>query len=102
VRSGAILGASVLHEIAGDVMHKDRFKAGVELLNRSGLLVETQHRVTVEDNRSSKEIEDAIILLARRNGLDPRTLLGHSPAKPDAVDAEFEELSSEGLEDLLA
>ncbi len=102
--SSAILAASALVEIAGDKFHKDRFKASVELLNRAGLLVETRHKITVEDNRSDSEVEQAIILLARKHSLDPRALLGYSPAseKPKVEDAEFEELSSEGLEDLLA
>ena len=107
LRSGAILGASVLVEIASNPLHKDQFKAGVELLNRSGLLVETQHRVIVEDDRrDSKEIEAAIIALAKRLGVDPVKLLGvrsEAAVKADAIDGEFEEvaMSSEGLEDLL-
>ena len=104
LRSGAILAASALVEICADTRHKDRFKAAQELLNRAGLLVETQHRVIVEDHRTDKEIEQAIVLMAKRHGLDPAKLLGYT-TKP--IDAEFTEveddapMSSDGIEDLL-
>lgn len=100
LRSGGILGASVLVEIASDHKHKDRFKAGVELLNRSGLIVEQTHRVIHEEQRSDAEIERAVKLLAEKMGMDPTKLLGS--AVP-VVEGEFTEVTngSEGLEDLL-
>jgi phage terminase small subunit len=107
LKSGAILGASVLVEIASDTKHKDRFKAGVELLNRSGLIVEQTHRVIHEDHRSDAELERAVVNLAGRLGVDPKMLLGHAAAGAvAAVDAEFTEVvtvtnGDEGLEDLL-
>jgi phage terminase small subunit len=103
LRAGAILAASALIEIAGNAQHKDRFKASVELLNRAGLLVETQHRVIVEDDRrTTREIEEAIVLMAKRNGLDPATLLGshaRTMVVPDVVDAEYTEVDD--LSDIL-
>jgi phage terminase small subunit len=105
LKSGAILGASVIVKIAMNDLHKDQLKAAVELCNRGGLLVETQHRVIVEDDRRDKsEIEAAIIALAKRLGVDPVKLLGvRSVANEEAIDGEFEEvaMSSEGLEDIL-
>lgn len=99
LHSGAILGASVLLEIANDPTHKDRFKAASELLSRGGLVMATEHKVTVE-HRDDKGLIDKITVLANSLGLDPRQLLGN--AAP-AVDAEFEDVtpSTDGLEDLL-
>lgn len=97
IRTGALLGASVLMEIADNPMHKDQLKAATELLNRSGLIVATQHHVVVEDKRTEKEIRDTILRLAEKNKIDVDGILG----KDDAVDVEFEEVSSDGLEDLL-
>jgi hypothetical protein len=106
IRSGAVLAASVLLEIAEDPLHKDRFKAAQELLNRSGLIVETQHRVVVEDQRSTDEIERRILTLAEKLGIDPVKLLGYVPATggTDIIDGEctdVEDDGSEGLEDIL-
>lgn len=105
LHSGSILGASVLMEIAANPQHKDRYKAAVELLNRGGLIVETQHRVTVTDERSDDEIKARVVLLAEKFGMDPAKLLGASASsvktEPDVVDAEFEEVGTDaGLEDL--
>lgn len=99
LHSGAILGASVLLEIANDPTHKDRFKAASELLSRGGLVMATEHKITVE-RRDDKGMIDKITVLAAQLGLDPRKLLGN--AAP-AVDAEFEDVTatSDGLEDLL-
>jgi len=100
LRAGAILAASALIEIVADKSHKDRFKAADRLLERAGMLVENINRTIVEDHRTDKEIEQAIILMARRNGLDPQKLLGR-PLAP--IEGEFEEVgSAEGIEDLLA
>lgn len=104
LRTGAILGASVLIEIAQNPTHKDRFKAAVELLNRGGLIVQTEHKVTVVDERSDKEIEDRVVALAGKLGIDPKKLLGaaFSGREADVIEAEYEEVgTSDGLEDLL-
>jgi phage terminase small subunit len=99
LRAGALLAASALVEIAGNPMHKDRFKASVELLNRAGLIVQTEHKVIVEDNRLSEEIEQGIIALSQRLGVDPTKLLGNNSKaaqkaniKAQAIDAEFTEV----------
>lgn len=99
LRAGALLAASALVEIAGNSMHKDRFKASVELLNRAGLVVRTEHKVIVEDNRLSDEIEQGIIALAQRIGVDPTRLLGSGSkaaqkanAKQLAIDGEYTEV----------
>ena len=98
LRSGAALAASALLEMAADPMHKDRYKASVELLNRAGMVVEDVKRVIHEDYRSNAEIKTAILALAKANNLDIKALgIAEEP-----LEAEFEELSSDGIEDLLA
>lgn len=99
MRGAGILAASQMMKIAMDLHHKDCYKACDRLLSQSGLMVETVQRHIIEDHRSDKELEQAIILLAKRNGLAPEKLLGRPPVE----DAEFEEVegSMGGLEDLL-
>lgn len=105
IRSGALLGASVLMEIAGDTMHKDRFRAAQELLNRSGLQVITEHKVTVDRGGNEKAMIERIASMAAQLGIDHKKLLG------GFVEGEFEEVpalsapeplpSTDGLEDIL-
>lgn len=98
LRSGAILGASVMVEIASDAKHKDRFKAADRLLASAGLMVEQTHRVIHEDNRSDTEIERAVAIMAQKFGIDPKKLLGHSAP----IEGEFEVVGdADGLEDIL-
>jgi phage terminase small subunit len=97
LKSGAILGASVLIEIMQDTRHKDRFKAAQEVLNRAGLMVEQTHRVIHEDHRTDAEVKRSLALLLGKYGVDAAKVLGG-----DVVDAEFSEVTgAEGLEDLL-
>lgn len=96
LRGDALLGRAVLKEIALDRAHKDRFKAGVELLNRAGLIVETHHRLIVQDDRRTndeirKDVEGMLKALYKGREL-PAMLL---------PPLEGEVLSSEGLEDVL-
>lgn len=88
LKSGAILAASAIVEIANDPLHRDRFKAANELLNRAGLVVEGISRVIVEDHRTVEEIERRVRDLAVRVGIDPEKLLGQS----QVIDGDFEEL----------
>lgn len=103
IRTGTILGASVLMEIAMNSQHKDQYKAAVELLNRGGLIVATKHEVEVTDNRTTQTLLARVHELAARLNLDPRMLLGQAANTP-VVDAEWEDVdegSTDGLEDLL-
>lgn len=105
IRTGAVLGASVLLEIAGNPTHKDRYKAAVELLNRSGLQVVTEHKVTVDRGGSEKQMIDRIGAMATQLGIDPKQLLGgfidatFEEVKPKELEAPFD--PNAGLEDLL-
>lgn len=86
LRSGAILGASVLIEIAGDTMHKDRYRAAVELLNRAGLQVINEQKITVEHTGGEKAMIERIASMAQQLGIDHKKLLG------GFVEGEFEEV----------
>lgn len=98
IQAGVGLGASVLVEIARDPLHKDRLKAAESLLNRGGLQIVTKHEITHKDERSTPELEAAVIEMARRLGVDPVKLLGYDPAT--VQDAEFTEVQDD-LSDLL-
>jgi phage terminase small subunit len=98
LRSGVALASSTLVELCGDVSQSGsvRLKAAEALLDRGGLLLVKEHVVHHEDNRATKEVREMILSLAKANNLDIKKL-----GVDDPVDAEFTELSSEGLEDLL-
>lgn len=86
MKTCVILATEVLREIAMDPSHRDRFKAAVELLNRSGLLVETQHRVTVQDDRRSvEEIRAEIVEVFKRVFADRPV----PPELAEPIDVEF-------------
>jgi hypothetical protein len=102
IRGGALLAASTLIELS---MKADtdsvKLKAAVELLNRTGLSFVQKHEVVHKDERSDRELEAYITMIARKHGLQPASLLGYDPDK-EAIEGEFEEVNgSEGLEDLL-
>lgn len=98
VQGHTILATDLLMTIAENPQHKDQFRAIVEILNRAGMIVATRHEVEVTDNRSTEEIISLVKRLAEKANLPVEQLLGNSSG---AIDAEFEELSNEGLEDLL-
>jgi hypothetical protein len=99
LRSGALLAASRLYELVMSRDEKIAFKASVELMNRAGMMVETQHRVIVEnDTRSAAQIQEQVMGLFKK--LHPGQSVPAALAPP--VDAEFEVVSSDdGIEDLL-
>jgi hypothetical protein len=89
MESAAILATSVLVEIAGDSMHKDRLKASLAILDRVGLHATTEHKVTVKKEDDADKIR-AICLLADKLGLDKKILLGQAGV---VIDAEFVDIS---------
>jgi phage terminase small subunit len=98
LRSGAVLAASVLVEIAQDKFHRSRYKAAVELLNRAGLVVEGVSRVIVEDHRTNEELERRIVDLSEKIGIDPARLLGRA----SVMDADFKVVDDDGIEGAVA
>lgn len=91
VRSGALLGASVLIEIANDPLHKDRFKAADRLLERAGLLVVQTNKTIHEHTVNDEDVKLKIMAACKELGLDPRKFLGDAVpgALPAPIDAEF-------------
>lgn len=98
LQGAQLLAVSTLIEIAGDDLAKDRLKAAVAILDRTGAHAKSEHTVNVHDDRSTQELIAAGRALAAQLGIDPVKLLGQS-----VLDAEFAEVvtGAEGLEDLL-
>jgi phage terminase small subunit len=112
IRGSAFLGAAALMEIAADPLHKDRAKAAIEIMNRSGMLVVQETKVTVEHKNPDINATVARIrALAEGMHMDAKPLLLQAGVPQDIIDAEFEVVSEErvqvsdmsaaGLEDLL-
>jgi len=106
LKAGAVLGASVMVEIASNPLHKDQFKAASRLLDQAGLGIISESKITHE-HTTDKDVIARIERLAKQLGMDPQKLLGSNataPAaeKPEAIDAEFTEVSDgDNLEDIL-
>lgn len=110
-RVAGYLATAQLMALVKDPSHKDHFKAIERVLAQNGMVaavqIEHNHKHTVTE----KDQVEMVVKLAKRLGMDPRTLLGS--AGVEWVDAEFEEvkepltqlaapaMSSAGLEDLL-
>lgn len=93
LRGGVVLGASVLIEIAGDVLHKDRYKAACRLLDQAGLGIEHKQTIEVKHTVTEEAKIEEVRKLALQLGLDPRQLLGQA----GIIDAEFTEVSDDDL-----
>jgi hypothetical protein len=99
--SASLLAVSTLVELASAKTsdNKIRLQASNSLLDRiGGFAGKTEHKITIKDDRTTKELIDFIKHTAIANGLDPAKLLG-----APVIDVEFSEvsMSSDGLEDLL-
>jgi phage terminase small subunit len=110
IRTTAVMAIGVIEGLASNTKVKPevRLKAATELLNRSGLHAQTEHKVTVDRQMDDRELVRRIASLAREQGLDPFKLLG---SRGYIIDAEYELISgpndqplapsAAGLEDLL-
>ncbi len=92
ITGGAMLASSALVAIVKNPLHKDHFKACIELLNRSGLQFIQKHEVIHTDNRAAAELVRFIKTMAQKNNLDPATLLGYDDG---VVDAAFTEVKND-------
>jgi phage terminase small subunit len=80
LRASAVLGASVLAEIARTPGHPDQLKAATALLNRIGFHEKTEHVMKVTHTDMTGEAMMARIeALAVRLGVDGRALIGSAP-----------------------
>ena len=95
---GALVGQKVMMEIALDTTHKDRFRAGRELLAHSGFTITQEQKITVEHvNSETRELIKEISDFAKATGLDAKQLLGSiGISREEPVDAEFAEVGPEG------
>lgn len=88
IRAHAPMALNVVVDLArsANIDPRVRLKAALELLNRSGLHAQTEHKLTVEHHKSDREQMERVVMLAKQLGMDPMKLLGSAA---NAVDAEF-------------
>lgn len=65
-----------LEEVVKDPFHKDRVKAALAILNRTGWPEVQEHRVKVEKVPDEQAMIEAAIGMAKKLGIDPAQLLG--------------------------
>lgn len=98
LNSASLLAISGLIEMASPLHNKNeklRFKALQDLADRTGFNAKTEHTITIKDDRTTAQILQTISQLAIANGLDPKLLA------PTIIEGEFEEVGTDGLEDLI-
>lgn len=94
LNSNSLLAADVLIEIANDpeASRKDRMKAAVYLLDRTGFgAAQTINVNKTLTDRTGKAVMERIKELAAKHGLDPMKLLAQEPQA--VLDGEFTEVS---------
>jgi phage terminase small subunit len=78
-RSDAVIGRSVLMEIALDKEHPQRLKAATALLDRGGFHSMSEQRISVtHQDLGTPAMIERIKTLAVELGMDPAKLLGHN------------------------
>jgi phage terminase small subunit len=98
-RRDAVLGRSVLLEIAQDKEHPQRLKAAEALLNRGGFGVLHEQRIRVEhSDMSSEAMIERIRALAHSLGLDAAALVGFNAA-PKLIEAAPVEAAPASIEE---
>ena len=93
-----LLAISTMVRIAQGPDNKLALKASEMILDRTGFHGTTEHKVTIEDKRTTKELIDFIMQAAPRHGLDANKMLG-LPAP--VIEAEFEVVIDPDLADLI-
>ncbi len=83
---------AALMEIVKDPTHKDHFKAVERVLAQNGMVAALQVDHNHKHSVTEKDQIATVVALARKLGLDPRTLLGS--AGVEWVDAEFVDVTS--------
>lgn len=95
VAGAALVGVTVMLDIAQNPDHKDQFQAAKQLMALNGFTAE--QRIVVEHiDRDAKDKIQEIRLLADKLGLDPRQLIAQAGV---VVDAEFEEVTPARVDD---
>lgn len=89
LRGYALLGISVIAQIARNDKHPDQLKAAMGLANRLGFHEMSEHKVSVE-HKQPKEITELAIKLAKEIGIASERLLGNNRG---VIEGEFVEVS---------
>jgi phage terminase small subunit len=89
--SSLVTATVALEGILLNPNHKDHYKAITRTLDQNGMIVQTQHRVVVEDNRTPAEVIERIRKYALDVGLDPAKVLKSNGI---VIDAEFTEVAA--------
>lgn len=84
----SIPALAAVGQIVNDPNHKDRLRAAMTVLDRTGFA--SEHKVTVEHISTDAEMVARVKLMAEEMGVDPEKLLGRSRA--EAIDGEFTEV----------
>ena len=100
LQSGSVAAIAALLEIVNDRGSKDRARAATAILERTGVLAETRHKIKVEKEYDEKEMIAICVKMAKELGVPASKLIG-SLAPPEAIDAEFQEQSTVGIEDIV-
>ena len=88
-RSDAVIGRSVLMEIALDKEHPQRLKAATALLDRGGFHSMSEQRISVEHhNLTGDAMIERIKALALELGMDATKLIGSNAATPPALEVD--------------
>jgi len=89
----ALLGVTVMMDIAQDPMHKDQYRAAKDLAAINGFTAE--QKIVVEHlNADGKQLIGQIREMAAQLGMDPKQLISAA----GIVDAEFTEVTDEPVE----
>ena len=99
MKSGSLMASSKLYMIAANDHHKDQLKAVDMLLNRGGLVVQTQHKLVIEDTRTDDEVIARTVAMAKQLGMDVKPLLAKLGVEVE--DAEFTEVPKVSKTDTL-
>lgn len=95
-RADAVIGRSVLLEIALDTQHPAvaRLKAATALLDRGGFHSMSEQRITVDHrDMTGDAMIERIKQLAIELGMDATKLIGHNAAAPPALEVDYSEVA---------
>jgi phage terminase small subunit len=99
--NSTLLAVSTVIRIAQGADDKLALKAAELLMDRTGFHAKSEHKVVIEDGRTTNELIDFIRSRSAAHGLDANAMLGLP--NPNVVEAEYEDVvdGTDGLEDLL-
>ena len=96
--TSALLATATVVELASSANtdNKTRLKAAEMILNRTGLHEIMESKLTITKKVSDEDLVETVIAIAKRNGMDPKLLLGPAAerltSKVSVIEGEFEEV----------